>query len=108
MLFSAETSGGFYGFGRRYQHPRTAALAMGGSTTDAAAALTTLDEQRLRRDLGEGVSWIHSFGPATARLTVPLQVMPQSTLRQFCHGRSPLPVVCRTCWRTTSLRCDLV
>ena len=46
VLFSADTSGGFYGFGYRYQHPRTIALAMRGSTNDATAALATLDEQR--------------------------------------------------------------
>jgi DNA-binding CsgD family transcriptional regulator len=45
VLFSAETSGGFYGFGYRYQHPRTIALAMLGLTRNAAAALAALDEQ---------------------------------------------------------------
>ena len=46
-LFSAETSGGFYGFGYRYQHPRAIALAIRGEVDDAAAALRTLDEQQL-------------------------------------------------------------
>jgi len=47
VLFSAGTSGGFYGFGYRFQHPRTIALAMLGAASEAAAALRTLDEHQL-------------------------------------------------------------
>jgi hypothetical protein len=46
VLFSSEISGGFYGFGYRYQHPRTIALAMRGLSDQAAAALATLREEQ--------------------------------------------------------------
>src|SRR5690606_17300944 len=42
---SADTAGGFYGFGYRYQHPYATALAVLGHTAAAATALATLDER---------------------------------------------------------------
>lgn len=45
VLFSADTAGGFYGFGYRYQHPYATALAVLGHTAAAATALAALDER---------------------------------------------------------------